>query len=63
MAVSTNAPPTTIRQVSDSPPSATAKNAAKTGSIVMTIAARVAGRCACAQVWAHSARMLAKTTM
>ncbi len=41
----------------------TAKNAANTGSIVMTIAARVAGMCACAQVCTQSARMLAKTTM
>jgi hypothetical protein len=32
-------------------PNSTAKNAAHTGSIVMMMAARVGGSCACAQVW------------
>ena len=44
-----------IRTVSDSPPNSTAKKAAKTGSSVMTIAARVAVRWAWAQVCAQSA--------
>ncbi|OPZ50106.1 MAG: hypothetical protein BWY91_02906 [bacterium ADurb.BinA028] len=55
IAVSTSAPPTSIRQVSTSPPNATANPAANTGSRVMTIAARVADMCACPHVWAHSA--------
>ena len=64
IAVSTSAPPTDHPRASAvSSPSVTAKNAAKTGSIVMTIAARVAGMCACAHVCTHRARMLAKTTM
>jgi len=37
-------PLSTIRVVSDSPPSVTAKPAANTGSRVITMAARVAGR-------------------
>ena len=46
-----------------SPPSSTANRAAKTGSMLMMIAARVGGRWACAQVWPIIAAAPAKTAM
>ena len=49
--------------MSDSPPRSTAKVAANTGSRVMTIAARVAVRCAWAHVCAHSATAPATRAM
>ena len=53
----------TIRAVSDSPPSRTAKNAANTGSMLITIAVRVGDRWACAQVCPSIASAPAKTAM
>ena len=63
MAASTSAPPTSIRQLRLSPPKATAKPAAKTGSRVMTMAARVALRWACAHVCDHKASTPANVAM
>ena len=57
------APPSSIREVAASPPSQTAKEAAKTGSIDMMMALRVGGRCACAQVWASIAAAPATSAM
>ena len=51
------------RTVADSPPSSTAKSAAKTGSMLMMIAVRVGGRCACAQVWPSSEAAPANSAM
>jgi hypothetical protein len=53
----------TIRIVALSPPNSTAKSAAKTGSMLMMIAARAGGRCACAQVWPIIAPAAANTAM
>ena len=55
--------PITIRHVADSWPDTTAKNAANTGSRVITIAARVALIRACAHVWTHSASTPAAVAM
>ena len=63
IAASTSAPPSSIRSVADSPPSSTAKSAAKTGSMLMMIAVRVGGRWACAQVWPSSAAAPATSAM
>ena len=63
IADSTRSPPRIIRTVRLSPPNTTAKNAAKTGSMVMMIAARVGGRWACAQVWPIIAPAPATTAM
>src|SRR4051812_46032113 len=48
-----------MRPVSESPPTATPKMPAKTGSMVITTAARAGGRCACAQVWMKNATAVA----
>jgi hypothetical protein len=61
--VSTIAPPTNIRPVTPSPPSSTAKNAAKTGSMLMMIAVRVGESCDCAHVCAISASAPATIAM
>ena len=63
IAVTTMAPPPSSRQVSDSPPRPTANVAANTGSMLITIAARVGARWAWAQVWAISAAAPATTAM
>ena len=63
IAPSTIRPPTASRAVMSSPPMSTAKNAAKTGSMLMMIAVRVGERCACAQVWPAIASAPAKTAM
>ena len=47
LVVATIEPPISIRMVSDSPPSSTAKNAANTGSMLMMIAARVGSPAPC----------------
>jgi hypothetical protein len=56
MAVRMAPPPRTIRQVIDSPPNATAKAAAQTGSMAMITAAREASTLACAQVCSSMVR-------